>query len=88
MIHYGVDRIEGKIAVLIGDDGRSVDVPRQMLPAGVREGSVLQVRIGVDGSPDWSSGVLDEAEQERRVKTARETLARLGRRDPGGDVAL
>lgn len=88
MAYYAVDRIEGNIAVIVGDDGTSVDVPRRTLPAGVREGSVLQVQTGMDGSPDWASAALDEAEQERRVKQARETLDRLRKRDPGGDIAL
>jgi hypothetical protein len=86
--YYAIDRIEGQIAVLVGDDGMSVDVPKRVLPAGVREGSVLQVQIGKDSTPDWSNAVLDEAERERRVKEGRETLDRLRKRDPGGDITL
>jgi len=86
--YYAVDRIEGKIAVLVADEGTAVDVPKRRLPNGVREGSVLQVPVGDDGSPDWSSAVLDEAERERRVNQARETLDRLRKGDPGGDITL
>ena len=88
MPHYAVDRMEGKIAVLVADDGTAVDVRRPMLPAGAREGSVLLVPVGSDGSPNWTDAELDEAERERRLKRARETLDRLRKRDPGGDVAV
>ncbi len=88
MPYYAVDRMEGTVAVLVADDGTTVDVPRRRLPSGVREGSVLQVSVGEDGSLDWSSAELDEAERERRLKRARETLDQLRKRDPGGDIAL
>jgi hypothetical protein len=88
MPYYVVDRIEGKIAVLVADNGTAVDVPRGSLPIGVREGSVLQVLAREDGSLDWSGAELDEAERERRLKRAREMLERMRKRDPGGDVTL
>jgi len=86
--YYSVDRMENKIAVLVGDDGTQVEVSSQRLPTGAREGSVLQVSVGKDGSPEWSSAVLDEAERGRRAKQAGETLDRLRKRDPGGDMTL
>jgi hypothetical protein len=85
---YTVDRMEGDIAVLVGDDGVELDVPEKTLPVKVREGVVLRVRLAADGTPDWSSATLDPAERERRLKQARETLNRLRRTDPGGDVVL
>ena len=85
---YTVDRIEGHIVVLVGDDGGALDVPERALPLRVREGVVLHVRLAADGSPDWSSATIDPAERERRSKQARETLDRLRRTDPGGDVVL
>ena len=88
MPHYAIDRMEGKIAVLVADDGTAVDVSRPMLPAGAREGSVLLVPVGGDGSPNWTAAELDEAERERRLKRAHETLDRLRERDPGGDLTL
>jgi hypothetical protein len=85
---YTVDRMEGDIAVLVGDDGVELDVPEKTLPVKVREGVVLRVRLAADGTPDWSSATLDPAERERRLKQARETLNRLRQTDPGGDVVL
>ncbi len=85
---YTVDRMEGRIVVLVGDDGVALDVPEETLPVRVREGVVLRVRLGADGTPDWSSATIDPAERERRLKEARDTLNRLRRTDPGGDVVL
>ncbi len=85
---YTVDRIEAAVAVLVGDDGAAIDVPEEALPVKVREGVVLRVRLAADGTPDWSSAVVDPAERERRLQQARETLKRLRRTDPGGDVVL
>src|SRR5206468_146121 len=52
---YTVDRIEGAIAVLVGDDGVGMDVPARSFPLRLHEGVVLRVRLGADGTPDWSS---------------------------------
>ncbi len=87
MIYYVVDRIEGKIAVVVGDNGRSFDVPKRQLPHGSREGTVLRVEERGD-TIDWSRAVIDDAERKRRLERARETLRRLGETDPGGDVKL
>jgi hypothetical protein len=83
MTYYVVDRIEGKIAVVIGDDGRSVHVPKGALPTGSREGTVLRLT-----GTDWSSAEIDEAERVRRLDQARQTLRRLGESDDGGDIKL
>lgn len=85
---YAVDRLEGKIAVLIGDDESMVEVPRSDLPARVREGSVLQVGLDAKGKPDWSSAKSDDKERERRLKAAQERLDRMSKSDPGGDITL
>jgi Protein of unknown function (DUF3006) len=85
MAYFVVDRMEGKIAVVVGDDGRTVDVPRTDLPKGSREGTVLRA----DGAdPDWAKAEIDEAEGRRRLEQARDTLRRLSETDPGGDVEL
>lgn len=88
MAYYVIDRFEGKIAVIVGDDGRTFDVRREQLPKGCREGTVLNVEAGGPDSPDWSGAAIDEAERARRMDRAREALRRLGDRDPGGDVRL
>jgi hypothetical protein len=87
MTFHVVDRIEGTVAVVVGDDGRSIDVPRRDLPKGAREGSVL--RIEAKGATiDWSQAVIDDAERDRRLRVARENLDRLSESDRGGDIQL
>ncbi len=85
---FAVDRIEGAVAVLIGDDAAVVEVPRTQLPPGATEGSVLRVPAGTGGVPDWAAATLDEAERQRRLEAARRRLERLARRDPGGNITL
>jgi hypothetical protein len=88
MAYYVIDRFEGKIAVIVADDGRAFDVPKERLPKGCREGTVLNVEAAGRDSPDWSGAAIDEAERARRLERAGEALRRLGVRDPGGDVQL
>ncbi|MDP3940212.1 MAG: DUF3006 domain-containing protein [Deltaproteobacteria bacterium] len=84
---YAVDRLEGKIAVLVADDGTTVEVDRSRVPARVREGTVL--RVPVAGSePDWAGAEIDQNEQQRRMKQMRWTLDEMKRTDPGGGIEL
>ena len=84
-----VDRLEGKIAVLIADDGRELEVSRRQLPQdGRREGAVLRVDLNESGEPVWPSARVDREEEERRLDEARRRLDRLRATDPGGDVSL
>jgi DUF3006 family protein len=88
LAYYVIDRIEGDVAVIIADDGRSFDVPKGGVPTGCREGTVLRIDTADRVSPDWTCAVIDEAERVRRLEQAREILRRLEDRDPGGDVTL
>ena len=88
MPFYVVDRIEGKIAVVVADDGAEFDVPRRSLPKGTREGTVLRIDAAAGETPNWGQAVIDEAEGVRRLERARETLQRLTKNDPGGDIDL
>lgn len=88
MPHYAVDRIEGPVAVLVGEDGREHAVPRARLPKGVVEGCVLAAELGRTGRPKWASATLDEPERRRRMDEAERRLRELTRHDPGGDVVL
>jgi hypothetical protein len=83
---YVVDRIEGTIAVLIDDDGRSASVPLERLPAGVAEGIVLRVTLASANVPNWSHAAIDQTETKRRKQEAAELRAKLDNRDPGGDI--
>jgi len=88
MAYYVIDRIEGALAVIVGDDGRTFDVAWARLPQGCREGTVLRLEAQGDRAPDWSGAVIDDAEGARRLERARETLRRLAESDPGGDITL
>ena len=55
---YAVDRVEGQIAVLVGDDESTVEIPRSALPARVREGSGIATR---------AVGLIVDAEQGERI---------------------
>ena len=85
---YAVDRVEGNIAVLIGDSGDTIEMPCLELPKGLREGSVLRVRFGAKDLPDWSSAVVDVTEEKRRLKEAKDMLDEMKGSDPGGDITL
>ena len=86
--HYSVDRIEGELAILVGDSGEEHSVQLHLLPGGTTEGTVLRVMRDADGLLDWQSAQIDQAEAQRRAHEARHLLNKLRRRDPGGDVDL
>ncbi|MGQ0714818.1 MAG: DUF3006 family protein [Gemmatimonadaceae bacterium] len=84
-----VDRLEARVAVLIDDDGRELEVARRRLPKDARrEGAVLRVDLDDDREPVWTTAVADHEEEQRRLADARERLERLRRSDPGGDIEL
>ena len=83
-----VDRVEGRIAVLVADDDEeTLDVPLNVLPHGLREGTVLRVTES-EGHPLWASAMLDEELRLRRRRQAETALNELKSRDPGGDIVL
>ena len=90
---FVVDRIEGDRIVLVPDDPSPADTDpqrvlrRHQLPP-VAEGDVLRVPSKSDGRPNWSSAIVDSALREERLRDAKAGLARLRRRDPGGDISL
>lgn len=79
-LSLSLDRFEGKgkaIAVLLTDDGETLNFPRALLPAGTKPGDVLTLTLEVDAEATRSL-----ADETRRVE------ARLDDRDPGGDIKL
>ena len=72
---YAVDRIEGRLAVLEGPDGR-LEVELAQLPDGIREGDCLR---SVDGV--WCPDPEETA--RRRSRSARRTAALFSRRKTG-----
>lgn len=85
---FAVDRLPGGIAALVGDDGKTVEMPRAELPQGLHEGSVVRVRFGLANQADWASAVLDKEEEQRRRNEAKKILDEMERSDPGGDITL
>ncbi len=75
-----LDRFEGKhksIAVLLTDDGDSINLPRSLLPPGTKPGDVLSLTLERD------------SEATRRLaQETRQVQKELGQTDPGGDIKL
>jgi hypothetical protein len=75
-----LDRFEGKgkqIAVLVTDDGESLNFPKALLPAGAKPGDVLTLTLERD-----DGATRDVSDQTRRIQD------KLAERDPGGDIKL
>ena len=74
------DRFEGKgkqIAVLVADDGTTVNIPRPFLPPGAAPGDVLTLSLDLDPAAT--------AKLKKETKSVQNDLAK---RDPGGDIKL
>ena len=75
-----LDRFEGKnksIAVLLADDGTTLNVPKAFLPKGARAGDVLVLIIERDAE-----------ETARLAAQTRQIQEDLKAKDPGGDLSL
>lgn len=90
---YAVDRIESPargedaIVVLIADDGTALQVRRAEFGEGadVEEGAVYRVN---PRSLDWRTVRRERGEEARRRSAGADAMARLRRKDPGGDLEL
>jgi hypothetical protein len=79
-ISLSLDRFEGKgkqIAVLVSDDGETLNIPRSYLPSSAKPGDVLNLSLELD-----PAATRKLAQETRRVQD------KLSQRDPGGDVKL
>jgi len=79
-IRLSIDRFEGprrSIAVLLLEDGRTILIPRDLLPRGARAGEVLAMDLARDQKAS--------AEVARQARQIREELDKT---DPGGDIRL
>lgn len=74
-----VDRFEGDVAVARDDGGRFHDLPRWLLPPGLREGDVVAVRGRGEGDGARVELTLDRAAADAARQEAAELLARLRR---------
>ena len=81
-----VDRLEGDVVVARDPGGRFHDLPRWLLPAGLREGDVVVARgEGVGAGARVELSIDREAGDASRVEAAA-ILARLRRGDSGEDL--
>ena len=81
-----VDRIEGNLAVVEDEAGQTFDVPADVLPADVKEGDVLGVARGPEGS---INSVRRDAEATLERRRKMETMVDgLRGRDPGPEFEL
>ncbi|HMB02507.1 MAG TPA: DUF3006 domain-containing protein, partial [Isosphaeraceae bacterium] len=74
------DRFEGdkkEIAVLLADDGTTIDFPKRLLPKDARAGDILALTIERD-----AAATKQAADATRKVQDE------LKKADPGGDVKL
>jgi Protein of unknown function (DUF3006) len=79
-LSLSLDRFEGKgkeIAVLLTDDGETLNIPRSLLPAGSKPGDVLTFSLERD-----ARATRNLADETRRAQD------KLEERDPGGDVKI
>ena len=79
-LSLSVDRFEGKgkqIAVLLTDDGDTLNVPKSLLPPNTKPGDVLILTLEHD-----AQATRDVADQTRQVQD------KLSQSDPGGDIKL
>ena len=80
--HLALDRFEEDrdgvaLAVLVTDDGHSITLPRQLLPAGALAGTTLYLTLSLDP--------VTTAEVARQVAAIRSDLKKT---DPGGTIQL
>jgi hypothetical protein len=75
-----LDRFEGKdkeIAVVVTDDGASINLPKTLLPADAKPGDVLTFSLEIDAGAT-----------ESLAKETRKLQDELKSTDPGGDIKL
>lgn len=90
MVHrWIIDRFEGDLAVVEVDGGRFLDLPRWLLPTGAATDDVLVVEGRSNGEDAVSWQIRVDAEATARAREeARQIVARLRAKDPGGDLTL
>ncbi len=75
MMKATIDRIEGKIAVLLlGDESIKLNIPLSLLPDGCREGDILNLSFARDPeatsqAKERVSGLMDKLKKKGQGKT-------------------
>jgi len=83
-----VDRHEENRTVVEADGAGFFDLPRWMLPPGTRGDDVLTATVEAEADRAVITLARDAAATARAKADAAAAVARLKRRDPGGDVQL
>jgi len=83
-----VDRHEEQRCVVEVDGTGFFDLPRWLLPAGARGDDVLAVTVDAEQDRAVVTIMRDTAATAQAKAEGADAVARLKRRDPGGDVRL
>lgn len=83
-----LDRFEGERAILERALHETLELPRTLLPSGLREGDALRVTVHVEGDTSRLAFARDEQETRKRAADIRRIQGTLRQRDPGGDVKI
>ncbi|SFP72904.1 DUF3006 domain-containing protein [Salibacterium halotolerans] len=77
MKKYTVDRLEGELAILLpaGDESIKKEILTKQLPAGLKEGDVIEVECNGDGIV--REAVVNYQETKYRKQKAQSTLQKL-----------
>jgi len=69
MKHYGIDRFEGNIAVLVDVEGCAINVNREDLPFEVKEGQIVRY--------DGENYYIDSVETEKKREESKALIDEL-----------
>ncbi len=89
-----IDSITDDVAVIEVDGGRTVRLPRWVLPRGAAEGQILSVQHDVDAAGEHSILRIDvdRAATEAALHASRAQVDAIRKasahRDPGGNISL
>jgi hypothetical protein len=74
MMKATIDRVEGKIAVLLlGDEGTKLNIPLSQLPDGCKEGDILTISfardvVGTEQTKERVSGLMEKLKKKSQGK--------------------
>ena len=88
---WSIDRLEETTASVEHDGDRVFHVPRALIPAGAREGDILDVRIAIGAGGELVTATVRLDREATRAGMDASTLQvkRVSRgEDPGGDIVL
>ncbi|SFM38913.1 DUF3006 domain-containing protein [Salibacterium qingdaonense] len=86
MKKYTVDRLEGKLAILLsaGDESIQREIATKQLPADLKEGDVIEIECNGEGIVQ--EAVINDQETKRRKQKAQSTLQKLRNKQAGTET--